>query len=64
MSDWAEVARLRDALIVRDMQLSTLKERLAQAEAKCDELRVRWDRAETTLENVQMQLERHRRKPS
>lgn len=47
----AEVRRLQDLLITRDMQLSTVKELLAQAEAKSDELRGRWDRAETALES-------------
>jgi hypothetical protein len=48
----AAFEHLRDQLIIRDMQLSTLRERLAAAEAKNDELRKRWDRAETEVERL------------
>lgn len=55
-----ENARLSDQLLIRDMQLSTVKELLAQAEAKCDELRARWDRAETAREELEKLLEQTR----
>lgn len=48
----AEVRRQRDQLIVRDMQVSTLKELREQAEAKSDDLRRRWDRVQTEAESL------------
>jgi len=55
-----ENARLNDQLTIRDMQLSTHRELMAQAEAKSDELRGRWDRAETAREELQKLVEQTR----
>lgn len=53
-------ARLKYQVTLRDMQLSTHRELLAQAEAKNDELRGRWDRAETAREELQKLVEQTR----
>jgi len=55
-----ENGRLQDQILIRDMQLAAHQELLDRSEAKCDELRGRWDRAEHEREELKKLLEQTR----